>query len=98
MAKKLTRSTTDSRMGGVLGGLGNYFNVSSTLLRIIFLIIFFYNPLIFVIYLILMGILPTDRDVREEEFQKKYRPHPKGHGHIREAEKVEDDDHDWMDF
>jgi phage shock protein C len=34
--KKLYRSTTDKYIFGILGGLGNYFQVDSTLLRLAF--------------------------------------------------------------
>lgn len=34
METKLYRSTTDKRLGGVCGGLGDYFHVDSTLIRI----------------------------------------------------------------
>lgn len=35
--KRLTRSVRDRKIAGVCGGLGKYFNVDSTLIRIIFL-------------------------------------------------------------
>lgn len=38
MEKKLYRSTTDKMLCGVLGGLGEYFGIDSTLIRLIFAI------------------------------------------------------------
>ena len=35
--KKLYRSDKDKTAGGILGGLGEYFEIDSTLLRIVFL-------------------------------------------------------------
>ena len=37
MTKKLYRSTTDSKIAGVCGGLGEYFDIDSTLIRVILL-------------------------------------------------------------
>lgn len=34
MEKKLTRSTTDKMLGGVCGGLAEYFGLDSTLVRL----------------------------------------------------------------
>jgi phage shock protein C len=45
--KKLYRSTTNKVWQGILGGLGEYFNVDATLLRVLF-----------VIFLIITGIFP----------------------------------------
>lgn len=41
--KKLYRSKTDKKIGGVLGGLAEYFNIDSTLLRVIFVFIVFFS-------------------------------------------------------
>lgn len=38
MAKKLYRSTTDKKIAGVCGGIAEYFEMDSTLVRIIWLI------------------------------------------------------------
>jgi len=37
--KKLYLSDTDRKIGGVCGGLGDYFDVDATLVRIIFILI-----------------------------------------------------------
>jgi len=39
MAKKLYRSTTDSMLGGVCGGLGAYFDFDPNLIRLIFVVL-----------------------------------------------------------
>ncbi len=36
--RKLTRSTTDRKIAGVCGGLGQYMNTDSTVLRLIFVL------------------------------------------------------------
>ncbi|MBR2847741.1 MAG: PspC domain-containing protein [Clostridia bacterium] len=39
MMKKLCKSTTDKKICGVCGGFAEYFNMDSTLLRVIYAII-----------------------------------------------------------
>lgn len=43
MAKKLFRSTTDKMIGGVCGGLAQYFEIDSTVVRILSAIIIFFT-------------------------------------------------------
>ncbi len=38
MEKKLYRSTTDKKLCGVLGGIGEYFGIDSTLVRLVYAI------------------------------------------------------------
>jgi phage shock protein C len=62
--KKLYRSSKDSMLAGVCGGLGKYFNMDSTLIRLLFAILFFVGlgSLIFV-YLIWIFVVPVESDV-----------------------------------
>lgn len=39
MEKKLYRSRTNKKIAGVCGGLGQYFNIDPTIVRIIFLLL-----------------------------------------------------------
>ena len=39
MAKRLTLSSTDVKISGVCGGIAEYLNVDSTLIRILFVIL-----------------------------------------------------------
>lgn len=39
--KKLTKSTRDRKLAGVCGGLAEYFEVDSTLVRLIWVVLFF---------------------------------------------------------
>lgn len=55
--KKLYRSTTDRRIGGVCGGLGEYFAVDPTIIRIIFAILLFAG-VGFLAYIIMWVIVP----------------------------------------
>ena len=63
--KKLYRSTTNKKIAGVCGGLGEYFNVDPTIFRIIFIILLL--PGVFpglIPYVILWVIMPK-RPLRE---------------------------------
>lgn len=67
--KKLYRSKANRKISGVCGGLGEYFNIDPTLIRVIFVIggIFTAVAPIFISYLIGMAIIPDNPD------QQKYR-------------------------
>jgi phage shock protein C len=59
LRKQLYRSKNDRVLGGVAGGLGEYFDVDSTLIRIIFLILFFSGGSGVILYLVLWLIIPS---------------------------------------
>ena len=59
--KKLRKSSTDSQVAGVCGGLAEYFNVDSTLVRVGYLIFTFFgvgSPLL--LYFLLAMIMPEE--------------------------------------
>ncbi len=60
--KRLTRSKDDRWLGGVCGGLAQYFGIDSTVVRVIFIL----SALIigggFLIYLILWIVIPLEPD------------------------------------
>lgn len=58
--RKLFRSDTDRIFAGVCGGLGEYFEIDSTIIRIIFILLAFGGVGI-LLYIILMFIMPTRR-------------------------------------
>ena len=58
MAKKLYRSTTDKMLGGVAGGLAEYFDIDSTLIRVLFIITVFLGGGGIIAYIILWVIVP----------------------------------------
>jgi phage shock protein PspC (stress-responsive transcriptional regulator) len=60
--KRLTRSTTDSVVGGVAGGLGRYFGVDPILFRIGFAVLSFVGGIGLIAYLILLSFVPADDD------------------------------------
>lgn len=60
MEKRLIRSRTDRMIGGVCGGLGNYFSVDPTLIRLAFVLLFVFGGSGFLLYLILWIVLPDE--------------------------------------
>lgn len=57
--KKLYRSETNKMLAGVLGGLGEYFNIDPTLLRVIFLILLIPSfSTVAIVYVIAAIIVP----------------------------------------
>ena len=46
-------------LSGVCGGLAIYFNVNPTLIRLLWVLLFFMNPLMIVVYLIGAVIIPV---------------------------------------
>ena len=58
-AKKLYRSKTERQVGGICGGLAEYFNIDPTVMRIIFVAGFFLTgTLAFWAYLFMWIIVP----------------------------------------
>ncbi|PKO10863.1 MAG: PspC domain-containing protein [Chloroflexi bacterium HGW-Chloroflexi-2] len=60
--KKLFRSKKERMIGGVCGGLANYFNIDPTIVRLIFVLSFFFlfkSSLL--IYLLLLIFIPEEQ-------------------------------------
>jgi phage shock protein PspC (stress-responsive transcriptional regulator) len=57
-AKRLMRSSTDKKIGGVCGGLAEYFDLDPTIVRVVWLLAVFFAGTGFVVYLILWLVLP----------------------------------------
>lgn len=60
MEKRLTRSKTNRRIFGVCGGIGEYFNVDPTLIRILWVIAGFTFGFGILAYLICALIIPEE--------------------------------------
>ncbi|MCD4673227.1 MAG: PspC domain-containing protein [Anaerolineaceae bacterium] len=58
--RKLYRSEADRMVGGVCGGLGDYLDIDSTLVRIIFVVLALMGGPGFLVYLILLVIVPSE--------------------------------------
>jgi phage shock protein C len=57
--KKLYRSKQDV-LGGVCGGLGKYFEIDETIVRVLFTFFIFTPFPIFITYLILWMVIPSE--------------------------------------
>jgi len=60
ISKKLYRTRADKMIAGVCGGLGRYFGIDSTWVRLLFVLFFFAGGAAFLIYLILWIIVPLE--------------------------------------
>ena len=58
--KKLYRSNTDVTLGGVCAGLADYFNMDSTIMRLIFVALFLSGTLGLWLYLIMWIVIPME--------------------------------------
>lgn len=68
MEKKLYRSRGNRVLGGVCGGIGEYFEIDPVLVRLIFLILFFVAGVGFLGYIIAWIIIP-ERPFDQEEIE-----------------------------
>lgn len=73
MKNKITRSSTDRLLAGVCGGLGEYFGIDSTWIRLAFI---FLTPLTYfltiLVYIICVFSFPEKRNIQETDFRKKH--------------------------
>jgi phage shock protein C len=61
--RKLYRSRTNRELAGICGGLGRYFNVDATLLRVLFVLLAVLGGSGLVLYLVLWIIIPSEPQV-----------------------------------
>ncbi len=67
MDKKLYRSSSDSKIAGVCGGLGEYFNIDPTIIRIIAVLLIFADGVGLIGYIIAWIVMPKRAMGLEEE-------------------------------
>lgn len=60
-SQKLYRSSSDKMIAGICGGLGRYFSVDATIVRLVFLLLLFLGGGGFLLYLILWVIVPEEQ-------------------------------------
>lgn len=63
--KRLTRSQTDRKLAGVLGGIARMLGIDSTIIRVLFILLLFptgFFPLV-ATYFLLMFVMPKEEDV-----------------------------------
>lgn len=59
-SKKLYRSRTDRKIAGVCGGLGEYFGIDPTLMRLLFVLGLIFVGGTLLAYIILMIVIPEE--------------------------------------
>ncbi len=59
--KRLYRSINDRVLGGVCGGLGNFFTIDPVLVRVLWAVSFFVGGVGFLAYIIAWIIIPEER-------------------------------------
>ena len=60
MQKRIYRSKNDKIIAGICGGLAKYFEVDPAIVRIIFILLFFFKGIGFLVYLIMWIVVPYD--------------------------------------
>ncbi|WP_440956878.1 PspC domain-containing protein [Methanosarcina sp. Mfa9] len=63
MKRTLTKSKSNKMLFGVCGGIGEYFGIDPTLIRLAFVLLAFLNGIGIVIYIILAVIMPSESGV-----------------------------------
>jgi phage shock protein PspC (stress-responsive transcriptional regulator) len=71
--KRLERSSTDRVIGGVCGGLGRYFNIDPTIVRIAFVALALIGGVGFVVYAAALLLVPLDEEARPAELSTRDR-------------------------
>lgn len=97
---KLYKSSTDRKLAGVCGGLGDYFNIDSTIFRLIFFIgAFPTGSVLFWIYIGLALILPNDYEVNGDRRKSSWSWPGQGADSSKQRKDVTpDSDEDWDNF
>lgn len=65
MDKRITKSKTDKIIDGVCGGIAEYFGVDSVIVRLVFVVLVFFNGLGLLLYIILIIIMPKAGQVNQ---------------------------------
>jgi phage shock protein PspC (stress-responsive transcriptional regulator) len=60
MEKTLRRSRTDKMVAGICGGLGKYFGLDSTILRLVFVLLLIFAGTGLLAYLIMWLVIPYE--------------------------------------
>lgn len=60
MQKRLQRSRTEKMIGGVCGGLAEYFDIDPTIVRVLWVVVTLMGGAGFIAYLILWVVMPAE--------------------------------------
>ena len=72
MAKKLFRSKKDSIIAGVCGGIAEYFDIDSTLVRLLVILVVFLGGIGVIAYIIAWIIIPPNPEQEIEEHDSEF--------------------------
>ncbi|GEL07844.1 PspC domain-containing protein [Salisediminibacterium halotolerans] len=62
--KRLYKSESDRKIAGICGGLGDYFNIDPTIIRIVFLILIIPANIMMILgYILMMLVIPDESEV-----------------------------------
>ncbi|WP_164668119.1 PspC domain-containing protein [Virgibacillus doumboii] len=64
MAKRLYRSESNLMIGGICGGLAEYFNIDPTIIRLLFVATIFMGGTGVFVYIIGLFVIPKESEVR----------------------------------
>jgi phage shock protein PspC (stress-responsive transcriptional regulator) len=73
--KKLYRSKTDRKIAGVCGGLGEYFGVDSTLVRLAAVVLIFASGAGLIAYIVAWAIIPERPNHVDVSYEAKSEPY-----------------------
>ena len=65
LSRRLSLSVLDRKLGGVCGGLGEFFQLDPVFFRILFVLMAFAGGLGIIVYVILWLIIPKSREARQ---------------------------------
>lgn len=77
MKKRLYKSSKDKKICGVCAGLADYFELDSTVVRILWLIMLFVFGTGVLVYIICAIIMPYDTEIMADEEEADYEYAPK---------------------
>jgi len=66
MPNRLYRSRTNSMIAGVCGGLGEYFNVDPTIMRLVAVLLIFADGIGFIAYIIAWIVIPRNPEIEAQ--------------------------------
>ena len=67
MNKKLYKSSKNKIIGGVCGGIAEYFNIDPVIIRLIWIVLAIANSAFLILYLIGLVLIPKKNDEDEQE-------------------------------
>lgn len=69
--KRLYKSNSDKKLLGVCGGLADYFNVDSTIIRLLWVIFTFMYGTGFIAYILCALIIPQESDIKKSNLEEE---------------------------